>query len=173
LTEIAPLLRADALVIDVCSVKTYPIRWMRETLPASVSILATHPMFGPDSAEDSLRDRKIVLCRERVPEGWYRRIKGYLAQKGLILIETTAEEHDRQIAISLALTHTIGRSLSAFGARDLPIDTEGYRRLLHILDVVEHDTWQLFEDMNAFNPYAAEARSGFLRALKEIHRKLP
>jgi prephenate dehydrogenase len=123
---------------------------MRKALPETVSILATHPMFGPDSAATSLRERKIVLCRERVPEGRYRRIKSYLSGKGLVLIEATADEHDRQIAVSLALTHTIGRSLSAFGARDLPIDTEGYRRLLHILGVVEHDTWQLFQDMNTY-----------------------
>ncbi|MCG6893589.1 MAG: prephenate dehydrogenase/arogenate dehydrogenase family protein [Desulfobacteraceae bacterium] len=173
LAQVAPRLRDDALVADVCSVKTLPIQWMREALPASVSILATHPMFGPDSAADSLRDRKVVLCRERVPERLYRKIKSYLSGKGLRLIETTADEHDRQIAVSLALTHTIGRALSAFGAGELPIDTEGYRRLLHILGVVEHDTWQLFQDMNAYNPYAAQARSNFLRVLEEIHRKLP
>lgn len=172
LAEIAPFLRSDAVVVDVCSVKTDPIRWMREALPPSVSILATHPMFGPDSAADSLRDRKIVLCRERISDGRYRKVRDYLAGKGLDLIETTADEHDRQIAVSLALTHTIGRSLAAFGAGDLPIDTEGYRRLLHILDVVEHDTWQLFEDMNTYNPYAAEARAGFLQALETIHRRL-
>src|SRR5210317_1375993 len=49
LKSIAPLLKPDSLVIDVCSVKEYPVRWMTQDLPASVSILATHPMFGPDS----------------------------------------------------------------------------------------------------------------------------
>ena len=78
---------------------------MTDILPHTVSILATHPMFGPDSAADSLQDRKICLCRVRVPEKQYNRIKTYLTSKGLIVIEATAQEHDKQIATSLSLTH--------------------------------------------------------------------
>jgi prephenate dehydrogenase len=48
----------------------------------------------------------------------------------------------------------IGRTLSEYGASPLDIDTEGYKRLLHILEVVERDTWQLFQDMHHYNPYA-------------------
>jgi prephenate dehydrogenase len=58
------------------------------------------------------------------------------------------------------------------GARPQEIDTEGYQRLLRILEVVEHDTWQLFEDMNRFNPHAAETRQRFMQALAEIGAKL-
>ena len=47
------MLKENAVIVDVCSVKEYPVQWMRELLPANVSILATHPMFGPDSAADS------------------------------------------------------------------------------------------------------------------------
>ena len=139
LKSIAPLLKPKALVIDVCSVKEYPVKWMTEYLPDPVSILATHPMFGPDSAADSLQDRKICLCRVRVPEKQYNRIKTYLTSKGLIVIEATAREHDEQIATSLSLTHFVGRSLSEFGAKNLDIDTDGYKRLLHILGVVQND----------------------------------
>jgi prephenate dehydrogenase len=172
LGEVAPLLKPGALVVDVCSVKELPIRWMREALPVGVSILATHPMFGPDSAADSLEGRKIVLCRERLPERLYRLVRRYLSGRGLAVIEAGAEEHDRQIAVSLALTHFIGRSLSGFGARGLAIDTEGYRRLLHILGVVENDTWQLFHDMHRYNAYAAETRRAFMDAMAAIERRL-
>ena len=172
LRTIAPLLRPDCLVVDVCSVKEYPIRLMTEILPQTVSILATHPMFGPDSASDSLEGRKICLCKVRIAETSYQNIKAYLASKGLSVIEATAREHDEQIATSLSLTHFIGRSLSAFGARDLDIDTEGYKRLMHILGVVSHDTWQLFEDMHTYNPYAKEKREAFIDAMNDIHERL-
>ena len=172
LKEIAPLLAPDAIVVDVCSVKVYPVQWMTSLLPESVSILATHPMFGPDSAATSLLDRKIVLCRGRIAEERYEKIKSYLTARGLIVIETTPEEHDRQIALSLCLTHFIGRSLDAFGAGELIIDTEGYKRLLHILGVVTHDTWQLFVDMNRYNPYAEKNRQGFMAAMNEIEGRL-
>ncbi|MBL0713748.1 MAG: prephenate dehydrogenase/arogenate dehydrogenase family protein [Desulfosarcina sp.] len=169
---IAPLLRRESLVIDVCSVKIHPIQWMREYLPPDVHILGTHPMFGPDSAADSLEGRKLVLCRERIPEELYRKVRRYLVAKKLEVIETTPEEHDRQIAVSLSLTHFIGRSLSAFGAGKLKIDTEGYRRLVNTLGVVEHDTWQLFEDMHRYNPFACETRVAFMEAMHAIDKKL-
>ncbi len=172
LRQVGPLLKEDALVVDVCSVKVYPVQWMRELLPASVSILPTHPMFGPDSAASSLQDRKIVLCPERIDSDQYKKIRAWLEGQGLIVLQTTAQEHDEKIAVSLALTHLIGRSLSAFGARELDIDTEGYKRLMHILGVVSHDTWQLFEDMHTYNPYAKQKRQAFIDAMTGIHERL-
>ncbi len=172
LRDIAPCLRKDAIVFDVCSVKTYPVQWMREYLPSSVSLLPTHPMFGPDSAAESLLDRKIVLCRERIADEPFEKVRTYLTSKGLHVIETTPEDHDRQIAVSLSLTHFIGRSLSEFGASELIIDTEGYKRLLHILGVVEHDTWQLFVDMHRYNPFAREIREDFVSAVHKVEARL-
>jgi len=172
LKQIAPLLRPDALVVDVCSVKVYPAQWMRELLPPTVEILATHPMFGPDSAAKSVAGHKIVLCPERITPDRYRKVKAWLGKKGVLIIETTTAEHDRKIAVSLALTHFIGRSLAEFGAMPLDIDTEGYKRLLHILGVVNNDTWQLFEDMHHFNPYAREKRQDFLKAMARIDARL-
>lgn len=172
LEQMAPLLAPGSLVVDVCSVKVFPVQWMKELLPAGVDILATHPMFGPDSAKNSLAGHKIVLCPERIAAARYNKIKHYLVNKGLTIIETTADEHDRKIAVSLALTHFIGRSLSEFGAAPLDIDTEGYKRLLHILGVVKNDTWQLFEDMNHYNPYAEQKRHDFLQAVQRVHERL-
>jgi prephenate dehydrogenase len=172
LVEIGPLLKDDSVVVDVCSVKVYPTQWMEASLPETVSILATHPIFGPDSAADSLKDRKIFLSPIRISKKQYQRIKAYLTSKELVLIETTPQDHDEQIAISLALTHYIGRTLSEFGAAPLDIDSEGYKRLLHILEVVEHDTWQLFYDMHRYNPYAQEKRLAFMQAMQKINDQI-
>ena len=172
LKQIAPLLRPDAIVADVCSVKVYPARWMRDLLPASVDILATHPMFGPDSAAVSVAGHKIVLCPERIAPQRYLKVKQWLQKKGVVLIETTPDEHDRKIAVSLALTHFIGRSLAEFGATPLDIDTEGYKRLLHVLGVVKNDSWQLFEDMHRYNPYAQDKRRAFQKAMASIEEHL-
>ncbi len=172
LARVVPHLAPGCLLIDVCSVKELPLRWMLRAVPESVELIGTHPMFGPDSAADSLQGRKIVLCPARVAPARLARVRDYLGSKGLQVIETTAEEHDRQIAVSLALTHVIGRALGRMGARPQEIDTEGYKRLLRILEVVEHDTWQLFEDMNRFNPHAAGVRQRFMKALAEIEKKI-
>ena len=97
LKRIAPLLKKDAVVIDVCSVKTYPVQWMTQLLPESVSILATHPMFGPDSAANTVAGMKIAVCRVRLKERIYQKITSYLSSRGLVVIETTPERHDEEI----------------------------------------------------------------------------
>jgi prephenate dehydrogenase len=172
LLQVRPHLTSSSLVVDVCSVKENPVNWMQELLPAEVAILGTHPMFGPDSAPESLQGRKIVLCPVRIAPSRYAAICSYLISKGLVVIKTSPCEHDRQIAVSLALTHFIGRSLAGMGAKPQDIDTEGYRRLLHILEVVENDTWQLFADMNRYNPYAVEVRRDFMKAMQAIERRI-
>ncbi len=172
LKTIAPLLKPGTVVIDVCSVKVKPVQWMTDLLPPGVELLPTHPMFGPDSAADTLAGAKIVLCRDRISPENYARAAKWLRAQGLAVIEATPEEHDRQIAVTLALTHFLGRSLSAFGAEKLPIDTEGYKRLMHILEVVENDTWQLFHDMHRYNPFAEEERGRFMNAMQHINERL-
>jgi prephenate dehydrogenase len=170
--RIAGLLRPDALVVDVCSVKEHPVRAMKRHLPKSVSLLATHPNFGPDSAADSLKGRKLILCKIRMRNSDYDRAKRALLRKGLELVEMTPREHDRRMASSLVLTHFIGRSLIAYGAKTTGVDTEGYKRLLRILETVQNDSWELFEDMNQYNAFAAPMRKRFLAAMRATDRKV-
>ena len=170
--RIAGLLRPDAFVVDVCSVKEHPVRAMKRHLPKSVSLLATHPNFGPDSAADSLKGRKIVLCKVRMKNADYIRAKRALERKGLDVVELTPREHDRRMASSLVLTHFIGRSLVSYGAKSTGVDTEGYKRLLRILETVQNDSWELFEDMNHFNAFAAPMRRRLLAAMRATDRRV-
>lgn len=172
LEQMAPLLSSSSLVVDVCSVKTYPVQWMTELLPVHTAFLATHPMFGPDSAADTLAGQKMILCRQRIDSDRYDCIREYLEMKKLVVIETTPEKHDRQMAATLALTHFIGRSLAEYGAEPLDIDTEGYKRLLHTLETVTHDTWELFMDMHHYNPFAKNVRNRFMAAVEQIDARL-
>ncbi len=168
---LSPLL-SNNLVVDVCSVKEHPVNIMKQHLPETVSILGTHPMFGPDSAAESLKGRKIVVCKVRIKDEKYNKIIDFLKNKELNVIETTPEEHDKQIAFSQVLTQFIGRSLIEFNAEPHEIDTEGYKRLMHILGVVKNDTWQLFEDMNYYNKYSEKMRKEFVSALDKVNRKV-
>ena len=56
--------------------------------------------------------------------------------------------------------------------KELKIDTEGYKRLMKILEVVKNDTWQLFEDMNHYNKHAKQTRENFIKSINEINRRL-
>lgn len=170
--QIKDMVRPGALVADTCSVKEHPVRVMKTLLPANVGVLGAHPAFGPDSAADSLKGRKLVLCKVRMKETLYREAKAILARKGLEVIELTPAEHDKRMASSLVLTHFIGRGLIASGAKTTGVDTEGYKRLLRILETVQNDSWQLFEDMNRFNAFAEPVRRRFLESLREADEKV-
>lgn len=170
--QMVPHLKKETLVVDVCSVKEMPVNIMKEHLPDNIQIMATHPMFGPDSAKDTLFGTKIAVYPVRMEQELYLKISAYLRSHGIKTIEATPEDHDKQIANSLVLTHLIGRTLIDFDAHKLEIDTKGYRRLLKILNTVENDSWQLFEDMNKYNPYAKETRETFLHSLQGVISRL-
>lgn len=170
--QMASHLSDETLVVDVCSVKKYPVQIMQEQLPEGTQILGTHPMFGPDSASDTLYGNKIVLCPVRIKENKLEQIKNYLERFGLKVIQATPDEHDKQISSSLLLTHFIGRTLMEFGAGPLEIDTKGHRRLMKILETVENDTWQLFNDMNHYNPFAQETISKFIDSFNKIYERV-
>lgn len=161
-------LQPGTLVADVCSVKELPAEVMLKHLPEHVSLLATHPMFGPDSARRTVFGRKIVVHNLRTPERLYQNVKSYLESHGLKVIEATPAEHDEQIAQTLVLTHFLGRTLIDFKAKPLPIDTKGHRRLMKILDQVENDSIELFKDMNNYNRFAKKVRQDFLASMSKI-----
>lgn len=170
--RIRGLVRPGVVVADVCSLKEHPVRVMKRLLPRGVHILATHPNFGPDSAADSLKGRKLVVWPVRMPRASYAAAKRAFARKGLDVVELSPREHDRRMASSLVLTHFIGRGLVAYGAKPTGVDTEGYKRLLRILETVQNDSWQLFKDMNRYNAYAAPMRRRLLRSLKSVEGRL-
>ena len=170
--ELKNILKPGALIVDVCSVKEHPVEVMKKHLDKEVQILATHPMFGPDSAKDTLFGTKIALCPERINIDLYNNIKSYLQRNGVKAIETTPEKHDKEIANTLVLTHVIGRTLVDMKVEDHEIDTKGYRRLLKILQTVENDSWQLFDDMNSYNQYSKPTREGFKKSLENILKRL-
>jgi prephenate dehydrogenase len=170
--RVGALVKPGALVIDACSVKEHPVRVMKRRLPRGVDIIATHPNFGPDSAAESLKGHKVVVCRVRVGARRYAKFRKALERKGLVVVEMSPAEHDRKAASSLVLTHFIGRSLLAYGSKTTGIDTEGYKRLLRILQTVQNDTWRLFEDMNRYNAHSAPMRRKLLKAMTSIDRKV-
>ncbi|MBI2548390.1 prephenate dehydrogenase/arogenate dehydrogenase family protein [Candidatus Woesearchaeota archaeon] len=172
LTSIKSLVKPPTIVIDVCSVKEYPVRLMKRILPKNIPLLATHPLFGPDSAAISIRGRKIVLCKVRLDKKTYHRIQQYLTKKGLVCVHLSPQAHDRLIAESQVLTHVIGRALQMINAKKTPIDTEAYERLLHMCEVVQYDTVELFKDMNHYNRFTPKTRAKLRKALQQIERWL-
>jgi prephenate dehydrogenase len=168
LIKIKDHVKKGCVIIDVCSVKEYPVKLMKKFLPGNVQILGTHPLFGPDSASVSLKGKKIILCPVAIDEKKYNSILKYLYKKELLLIKTTPTEHDKQTAWTLCLTHFFGNILAEVNISESNLDTLTFRELLHIKDVVTHDTIELFYDMQTYNKYTTAMRNKVQKSLGVI-----
>ncbi len=61
-SEIAVACKPGALIVDVGSVKVVPSEIMLRRFPNYVDIVATHPLFGPQSAMEGIEGLKIAVC---------------------------------------------------------------------------------------------------------------
>lgn len=171
-SRMASFLREGQIVVDTCSVKERPAKWMIAHLPQSVQILGTHPLFGPDSGREGIKGRKLALCPIRIKPDAYKCIRSYLEGLELVLIETTPEEHDRQIARGQAIFHLIARAMKRLDWSEEVVSTPGPEAFYRLAQSVQYDTDQLFQDMECENPYAAECRQQLIQELLEIHNDL-
>lgn len=172
LEDIASELKPGALVMDVCSVKVKPCEWLLEYVPVEVEIIGSHPMFGPDSAKNGLKGLQVVLCPLRASKQTIDEVCGIFKMLELKIIETTADEHDRQAANCLAMVHFLGRGLDEMKLAKQEITTMGFERLLAVNETVANDTWQLFLDMQFYNPYAEGARKALMSALEAVEGQI-
>ena len=172
--QIKTKLEPETIVADVCSVKVYPAKVMRQILPKNQPLIGTHPLFGPDSAgrAKTLKGFKIVVCPLRASKPKLQSFTKILKKLQAELIFTTPENHDLQMARSQALIHYIGRGIQSLNLRPQKIATLDYSSLLHIKDVVVHDSWRLFFDMQNFNPYIKDIRSRLTDNLRAIELKI-
>jgi len=159
LQDLVPVLKPGTLVADTCSVKIYPIRTMERILPAGISILGTHPMFGPDSSKNGIVGLPLILTPVRISEEMYRFWEETFRTLGLRVVKMSAEDHDREAAFTQGITHFIGRVLKDMDLKQSPIATMGYRKLLEIVEQTCNDPWQLFLDLQQYNPYTKEMRT--------------
>lgn len=162
----APHLKAGALAIDVGSVKMLPARWMVELLPAHVDLVATHPLFGPQSAKPGLAGLRFVVCPVRGER--HERVAAFGRSLGLTVTVTSPEEHDREMAYVQALTHLIGRSLVNLGIPDEMLKTPSYQHLLELCSLIGADTFELFTAIQTQNPYAAEVVEAFVGEARSL-----
>lgn len=161
------------LLVDVLAVKLYAAKIFQKYLAGTdTEALLAHPMFGPDSSDGGFQDLPIVLNRFMASDDSYDFWKEYFARKGLSVVELSPEEHDKMSANSIGLTHFLGRLLEQYRFKPTPIDTLGAKKLLEIETQVCNDSWQLFSDLQHYNPHTKKMRLKLGEAYDRIYNKL-
>lgn len=171
LKQIAPHIKPGALVLDVASVKIKPAKLMEKYLPGGAEILATHPLFGPQSARNGIDGAKIVLCPIRTKN--LVKVKNFLINDlKLDVLIRTPKEHDESMAYVLGLTHFIGRAINNIDIPFTHLNTQTYTHLLKIKELIGKDSVDLFESIQNENPYAKKVRVSFMKDLEDLEQNL-
>ncbi len=171
IASIAPKLINHTTILDVCSVKKYPVGIMEKFLPKETGIIATHPMFGPDSFLQSNR-LNIMMHSTRDTNNVYSFWKNYFSGQDLKVIEIDPDTHDKLASHTQGVTHYLGRTLRSFGIKKTQIDTQGFRDLLDLVDQTCNDTMELFLDLQNYNPYTKNMIKNLDAAFNQIADKL-
>ena len=159
-SEIAVACNPGALIVDVGSVKVVPSEIMRRLLPKHVDIVATHPLFGPQSAAKGIEGLKIAVCP--IQGSRHARLAAFLRKAlGLTVIMTTPEDHDQEAAVVQGLTHLIAKVLLRMGPLPTRMTTKSFDLLSEAISMVQHDAPEVFEAIEKANPYAETVRRRF------------
>jgi prephenate dehydrogenase len=170
--KMSPYLNSKSIIYDVCSVKEQPCEWMRNYLPKNVSIIGTHPLFGPDSAEATLKDRNIAICPVRASQLRVRKTKSLLRSLHLNVRVMKPDEHDRLMASTLFLAQFISRGLNDFPLPQSTFTTKNYHLLKQIIDATNNDSIELFRDMFKYNRYAQDVPRNLLLNFRKLRDSL-
>ena len=168
--RVGPHVREDGLLMDVTSVKGAPVAAMLAATRASV--LGTHPMFGP--SVHTLQGQRVVLCRAR-GDAWADWVARAFSARGLVITETTPEQHDRAMSVVQVLTHfqtqVLGLTLARLG---MPLDeTLRFTSPAYVLELyvaARHfaQSPALYGPIEMRNPRSPEVTAAFGAAATEL-----
>jgi cyclohexadieny/prephenate dehydrogenase len=116
--EIAPHLRAGAIVSDVGSVKAQVVRDMAPHLPAGVHFVPAHPVAGTEYSGPDAGFAELFIdrwCILTPPEGAdaaaVERLSGFWGALGAKVAAMSAEHHDLVLAITSHVPHLIAYTI--------------------------------------------------------------
>ncbi len=159
-SEIAVSCKPGSLIVDVGSVKVVTAEIMRRLLPDHVDIVATHPLFGPQSTTKGVKGLKIAVCP--IQGRRHGQLAAFLRRMlGLTVIITTPEAHDREAAMVQGLTHLIAKVLLRMGPLPTRMTTKSFDLLSEAISMVQHDSPEVFQAIEKANPYAEAVRRQF------------
>lgn len=165
--------KENHLLIDVLSVKMHPAQVFKKYLKNSkTQVILTHPMFGPDSSKEGFEGLPFIMDKFLSSDDNFKFWKNYFESKKLNVIEMSPKEHDKMAASSQGLTHFIGRLLNSYHFKQTAIDSLGTKKLLEIVEQTCNDSWQLFEDLQHYNPYTKHMRIKLGDIYDKLYNKL-
>ena len=144
---------------------------MLEILPPHISIVGTHPLFGPQSGKNGIAGLNIAVCEVRGNCG--NAVASFCSEKlGLKVFQVTPEEHDHEAAYVQGLTHMIAKMLVSLDLPQFKMTTKTYELIDRAVDFVRYDSDELFRTIERENPFVEETKKSFFAAARKLEKKL-
>lgn len=168
--EICPYIHSEQVVIDITSVKVFPVEIMHKHIKTGL-VLGVHPMFGPGAR--AITNHNFVLTPTNDAErALAQKVKGYLEARGARAMLMTPSEHDGMMSVVLGLCHFIAvvsaDTLLSFD-RLRQMETIGgisYKVLLTLVEGVISEDPEFYASLQMSLPNMVEIEMLFQRKVK-------
>lgn len=167
--DLKPYLRENSIIMDVCSVKVYPVEVMKKYLEANSQIISSHPLFGPKPFEKrkTLEGSKMVMNNISAAQNIFDQVAQFFKSMSIEVIEMDEESHDRLMAQSQFFTQMIRHSAKTQGLRATTIDTPASALLFEAFENIGTSE-KLLIDMLKYNNYCLDVLDNTLGSLTEL-----
>lgn len=173
--RIAPLVREDALLMDLTSVKAAPMEAMLSVCRGQV--VGLHPLFGP-VAKRGQGSLTVAACRGRGESG-FRWITTILEDEGYDVREIHPAEHDRIMAVIQGVNHFSAMALGVFlkdcGIRPEDLhawSTPSFRSTMGRIRDMASQPGELFQGLLLENPASKEHIDQYIKTVNMLNQTL-
>jgi prephenate dehydrogenase len=171
--EVLKLSLPDTIFVDVATVKKHTSELCYKYCDGR-RFMSIHPMFGPSSYKkhnENVDGFRIVVTDYVLKNDTYQMLKKKFSDYGFSIIEMTADEHDKNLADTLFITHYIAQSILGADFHRTEIDTLSFQFLMDAVESVKNDK-KLFADVYKYNPYCKDSAERFHKAQEEVFKEL-
>ena len=121
---------------------------------------------------NKISKKKLAIVEIRDEYNRMDEIRDIFESLSIRVVEMSPDQHDKVAASSQGITHFIGRVLKEAGVRSTEINTLGFNDLLGVIEQTCNDSWDLFRDLQKYNPYTGEMIDRLIGKINEVHRQI-
>jgi len=164
--KIVPSTHKGQPVMDICSIKEYPVQVMHKYLKEAL-VLGTHPVFGPGS--NGIAHKAYVLTpTNKQEEAYAKEFKKWLDMERAHVFVMSPKKHDELMSIILGFPHFVGLAVCET-LLDQPAFAESkklagttFRMLFTLAESIAQETPDLYANVQTKVPGLGKMEEDFI-----------
>ena len=169
--KIGPNIREGQAVMDICSIKEYPVKVMHENMKHGL-VLGTHPLFGPGSK--GVKHKTFILTPTNDKEKAYaEEFQKWLEKEEAHVFVMSPKKHDELISVVLGLPHFLGLAAceTLLEQKDFAetkqVAGTTYRMLFTLAEATALETPDLYANLQTKLPAVQKIEEEFIAKAQE------